>query len=420
MKRTMNFSSILIVSFAYIISLFTLRNKPENELFHCSKQLEDCYGVCSHVTNRNRNDFQLREREFEMMNDLQTNIVRTDIYWWKFPKDYSTSSHDLDSLFVTARQHSISTLGILEYRNSSEFNAWDDLNEYGRFLDYTLKYYGYDIKYWEVINEIDRLKNISQDSLATVYPDILKLCYKKIKKHDKSNIVVMGSITKPKEGLLEKLCKSGCAKYCDVFNFHSYDTPENNIKFYKDIKRIFDKTNVYPKVWLTECGIHTALDRDLNKPQFSEEEQARRIPRTHLIAFAYGIDKVFVYNLKSTERDKYDPEDNFGILHSDLTPKPAYYSYKQLIKMLPCGSTRPKLRINNDTYICEWVRPDKVKVHAIWKTGSEKNVSFKAEGHFFIEDLYGEKVSVDNPIKISTELIYIIGTDKISISNFNL
>lgn len=76
-----------------------------------------------------------------------------------------------------------------------------------------------------------------------------------------------------------------------------------------------------------------------------EMEQARRVARIYLISFAYGVDKVFWYNFRSYEKDPYYTEDNFGIVHSDLTPKPAYYAYKTMTTLCPSGSTRPVLEV---------------------------------------------------------------------------
>lgn len=400
--------------FLQVCSCLSCKGREIQPFFYCSKRIQNCYGLCSHVTNRVRNDFQLRNEEFSIMNNLGVGIVRTAMSWWHFPKDYSTSHPDYDSVFISARNHSIRTLGILESRKSITQNAWDNLDEYGRYVDYLLTHYGKDIVYWEVINEIDRIKTISQDSLAVVYPKILQLCYQKIKRYNKHHQVIFGSITNPKCALFDDLCKEGCAKYCDAFNIHLYDTPENNIKKFKSLKDVFAKYHISPKLWLTECGIHTAFDKK-NKHFISEDEQARRMPRIHLIAFSLGIDKVFVYNLRSTERDISNPEEHFGILHSDLSSKPAYHTYRQLIKMLPEGSTRPLIRIEDNIYICEWVRPDKKKVYAIWKTGKERHVSLNILGNCTIENQYGRQLPNGTTINVSNEVKYIIGAKSVDI-----
>ncbi len=98
----------------------------------------------------------------------------------------------------------------------------------------------------------------------------------------------------------------------------------------------------------------------------SEEAQALYLPRTYLIAYSVGVEKVFWYNLYAREKRSAEREDHFGIIHSDLSPKPAYIALKTLTEMLPSGSTVPELSVHNGVYLAKWTRPDKENVFAIW------------------------------------------------------
>ena len=102
-----------------------------------------------------------------------------------------------------------------------------------------------------------------------------------------------------------------------------------------------------------------------------EAEQAHRVPRLYLIAFSYGIDKVFWYNLRSREKDLTYSEDNFGLLHRDLSDKPAMKAYRTLTEMCPDGSERPQLAVTDGLYHAKWHKPDGTEMHALWApTGS--------------------------------------------------
>lgn len=97
-----------------------------------------------------------------------------------------------------------------------------------------------------------------------------------------------------------------------------------------------------------------------------EADQARRVARIHLLSFAYGIDRVFWYNLRSREEDPYDPEDYFGLIHGDMTEKPSCQAYRTLTQMLPSGSTRPRLTVSGNVFEARWTRPDGKRVTAMW------------------------------------------------------
>lgn len=144
----------------------------------------------------------------------------------------------------------------------------------------------------------------------------------------------------------------------------------------------------------------------------SEAEQARRLPRIYLISFAYGVDKVFWYNLRSRENDLFYSEDNFGLLHCDLSPKPAFEAYKFLIKMCPDKSTRPTLEEYDDIYVSEWTRPDKNKVWACWSL-EDKDVLLDITGRATYYDYMGNKI--DKPSKIGDGIIYIVGATNVEV-----
>ena len=140
-----------------------------------------------------------------------------------------------------------------------------------------------------------------------------------------------------------------------------------------------------------------------------EDEQARRVARIHLIAFAYGVDKVFWYKFRSNEQNLYYSEDNFGMVHKDLSPKPAYYAYKTLIKMCPNGSTRPVLQIKDGIYKAGWTKPDGIHVFALWcKQGyTYLNIDQKGGQEFY--NYMGKKLDLLNgKLKVSTGVVFSV------------
>lgn len=138
-----------------------------------------------------------------------------------------------------------------------------------------------------------------------------------------------------------------------------------------------------------------------------EDEQARRVARIHLIAYAYGVDKVFWYEFRSPEVDPYYSEDNFGMVHKDLSPKPAYYAYKTLIRMLPNGSTRPVLTVKDGIYKAEWKRPDGKKVAAYWCKEGFTSINLDSESQTVID--YSNRITpLNDKLKISCGVVYVV------------
>ena len=117
----------------------------------------------------------------------------------------------------------------------------------------------------------------------------------------------------------------------------------------------------------------------------SEAKQAKMVPRANLIALRLGVERVFWYELQAPESDDLDPESHFGIVHRDLSPKPAFLAYETLTAQRPAGSVnldRPWKSDDGALYYPQWTRPDGRAAGAVWayqKPGIYK-LTFSAPG----------------------------------------
>ncbi len=137
---------------------------------------------------------------------------------------------------------------------------------------------------------------------------------------------------------------------------------------------------------------------------------------------AYGASKIFWYNLRSAENKLDEPEDNFGILHNDLSPKPAYYAYKNLTHLLSAESTRPKLCVKDSIFFSSWNNPSVGKVYAIWKYKGQGKIKLRVIGDshaYYYNDLEKEiEFGHDEEFVVSEKPIYVIGADCVIWKNY--
>lgn len=148
-----------------------------------------------------------------------------------------------------------------------------------------------------------------------------------------------------------------------------------------------------------------------------EMEQARRVARIYLISFAYGVDKVFWYKFRSYEKDPYYIEDNFGVVHKDLSPKPAFYAYKALTTLCPSGSSRPRLEISGDLYKASWTRPDGKTVWAVWNPKGDcglRQLSYTGSPVFY--DYMGKKLRNNKgKFNLTSGVLYAVGCKNLEV-----
>jgi hypothetical protein len=88
-------------------------------------------------------------------------------------------------------------------------------------------------------------------------------------------------------------------------------------------------------VCATEAGYHNALADHGDHPAVSEATAAAYVPRLYLDFFRAGVERTFLYELVDEWSDPgHDKRDsNFGLLRNDFSPKPAYRSLRELMRL---------------------------------------------------------------------------------------
>jgi hypothetical protein len=107
------------------------------------------------------------------------------------------------------------------------------------------------------------------------------------------------------------------------------------------------------KLWHTEWGYSTARAKP-DKPGMSEETQAVYILRRLLESEAVGVEQTFIYDFKDDGADLFSHEQNFGLIHNNLSPKQAYFGLQRLTSVLAGKEPVPSAKrasIENDAAI---------------------------------------------------------------------
>ena len=128
----------------------------------------------------------------------------------------------------------------------------------------------------------------------------------------------------------------------------------------------------------------------------SEDEQAWNVARMASIAFNEGVEKVVLYALRNAEKDAYEREENFGVVHADFSPKPAAWAWRTFIERRPPGSVQlPPLPVKDDVWTAQWKRPDGTVCGVIWTTEPSRRVVLAlAGGANDFRDHFGHRIDV--------------------------
>ncbi|MGN1255585.1 MAG: hypothetical protein ACI4UA_00290, partial [Bacteroidaceae bacterium] len=140
-----------------------------------------------------------------------------------------------------------------------------------------------------------------------------------------------------------------------------------------------------------------------------EAEQARRVARIYLLAFAHGVERVFWYNFRSRETDPYEPEDCFGLIHADFSEKPSLQAYRTLTRMLPSGSTRPRLWIDRNVFCASWTQPGGHRVKAMWSPYVPVRHRLNSKRSLSVYNHLGERITLKGrTVTLTDSVIYFV------------
>ena len=127
---------------------------------------------------------------------------------------------------------------------------------------------------------------------------------------------------------------------------------------------------------VTESGYHNALRATTGQPPVSEEAAAVYLPRLLVTAFGAGVRRTFIYELLDEKPDPglLDPEQHFGLLRQDLSPKPAFRAVQTLIAAVKespgdsrSGGLSWNIRAGGDVERLVAARRDGSRLLALWR-----------------------------------------------------
>ena len=133
----------------------------------------------------------------------------------------------------------------------------------------------------------------------------------------------------------------------DVGNLHPYTggNPPGQTHLAQELARAVAVSGSKPVV-ATEAGFHNAMNATSGQAPVPEDVAAAYTLRTLLEHHRAGIRRTFLYELidQRPEPELVNPEEHFGLLRSDFTPKPAFLALRNLMRTIgrpaPAGEPR--------------------------------------------------------------------------------
>jgi hypothetical protein len=264
---------------------------------------------------------------------------------------------------------------ILDYGNPAYADRYDTA-AYAKAAGWLARELANDIQAIEILNEPNNFgfrdlyggqwngneRNGSVSPYLSKYMQILNAAAKEIKLAN-PNMTVIGLGTPPPASF--RMVALGLVPQVDGLTDHPYTAqlpefvpyPANPIILLRDGIATADSIGTFAsqvsmfraqakkygatdKLWHTEWGYSTVHAKP-DKPGTSEETQAVYILRRLLESEAAGVEHTFIYDFKDDGADLFSHEQNFGLVHNDLSAKPAYSGLQRLTGFLAATGAVP-------------------------------------------------------------------------------
>jgi hypothetical protein len=301
---------------------------------------------------------------------------REEFHWeWIEPEQGVQDKDTLeryDRSVTALRSHDISILGLLAYdtpwsagANAPASDAQRD--DYARFAASMVKRYRGSVHYWEIWNEpnLDHFWQPQADPLA--YAALLRTAYAAVKQADPAAMVVGCATSGVDLDFIRDVLGAGGGACMDVLSIHPYSGHEstdvtNERQDIRKLRALLAEYGLNLPIWVTEVGFQTSS----NDNGVSEEEQGGLLARTYLTLFAEGVDVVINYDFVDDGTDPTDGEQNFGMLHHDLSPKPAYTALATTAALLAGAQFEQSANLGAFVEAFEFSLPDAKQIWALW------------------------------------------------------
>lgn len=290
-------------------------------------------------------------QELDALQSAGANVLRVDVGWatLETAKGHYDPTYlaKLDALLSGAHARGIKVIATLWQtpRWASSAGAWNDPPsnpaDYGAFARFITARYGTELAAVEAWNEPEINNDLISSNLPATYAQMIKAFYAGAKEGDPGVDVLAGSFAYADVPFLRALYANGIKGFYDGISVHPYADGANPANtsvthsFLGGIQTLHaaqlaagDST----PVWVTEFGWPTGTSNGANSAQQQGEYIEEAFGILDGVPYVKGAT---VYELRDMGTEPANPEDNFGLLRQDFTPRPAYAAFAAAMQAAP-------------------------------------------------------------------------------------
>ena len=293
-------------------------------------------GVCTHF-GQNKGDVQAN---LNLIQQLGVQSVRDEVFWQGVEHEKGHYAIPKNSeLFVNAIvARGLKPLLSLDYGNPLYDRGDKPISDeaiegYARYAEFVVRHFQGKVTMYEVWNEWNGGVGKTTPGTAATYVKVLKIVYPRLKAIDPNLIIIAGAVSGGgvRGPWLREMLEAGAMQAADAISFHQYifssngigklpETLRDNINRVEELARSYNNNRDVPLL-LTETGWPTNTGASSTSLQESGDLAAQTVLLLRSLPFLGGV---WWYDFQDDGTNPEKTEDNFGLVHIDLTPKPGF------------------------------------------------------------------------------------------------
>jgi hypothetical protein len=310
-------------------------------------------------------EYQTRERVFAGVAATGARWVRVDMPWAWVEPNGPTLNHGhghwggLDSIVNSADRHGLKLIGIVAYTpewasESGDLWAYPDAGAFEQFFRAALRRYP-QIPAWELWNEPNFERFSKPEADPARFVEFLRSARRARDSVGSKAKLISGGVAPGGDidivSWVNEVAMRGGLNLIDGLGVHPYSpaAPDDPRSWMMQLEALHDRLGELGRpdlpLWLTEYGAPSTPVASGYGPVLTEQQQADRLRTAFALATRFDwIENLTWYEYRDSETGSHDPEGNFGLVHSDLSPKPAYTALREVV----AGATaklRPRLSL---------------------------------------------------------------------------
>jgi hypothetical protein len=327
------------------------------------------------------------QANLSLIRQMGATTIRDEVYWKEVENvkgQYAIPA--ISETFVNAAlAQGLKPLLTLDYGNpfydsGNKPTTPDAIEAFAQYAVFVATQFKGRVSMYEIWNEWDLDTGNTTPGTPQSYINLLKVVYPRLKAID-PNIVVLGggvsggAIISPWFG---QMLDAGAMNSADAISIHQYiftatgsgRTPEtliNNLLGVEATLRSHNGNQDYP-LYLTETGWPSNTGASGTTPDEAGDFNAETMLLLPTLPFLKGL---WWYDFQDDGTTTNYTEDNFGLVHVDLTPKPGFYALSAVTNWMTGAQFSTRLKTSDPAVDgVEFLLPDGHQAFALWRQGA--------------------------------------------------